>query len=118
MNLELSTLDNAAASAKPTDPGVIAPSHIPMINLTAKRPPKLWHAAWQVRATPQMKILMLCHGVVSQWRRRQNYVREANVREVDSPHPFSNRELLESEVLRVLECEVAQVEDSPQPSGG
>ncbi len=32
------------------------------------------------------------------------------------PHPFSDREALESKVLRILEDEVAQVEDGPEPN--
>ena len=41
------------------NPAVTAPSQMPRINRTAKRPPKFVHAACVQRATDQIKIFML-----------------------------------------------------------
>jgi hypothetical protein len=41
------------------NPGVIAPSHMPMMKRQANRAPKEWHAEWAHNATAQMKIFTL-----------------------------------------------------------
>jgi hypothetical protein len=41
------------------NPGMITPSHIPMMNLQANIAPKEWQAAWVHSAIAQIKTLML-----------------------------------------------------------
>ena len=33
----------------------------------------------------------------------------------NTPHPFGDRKSLQAQVLRKLECQITQVEDSPKP---
>ncbi len=35
----------------------------------------------------------------------------------DAPHPFSNRESLQGQVLRILKDEITQVKDGAKPDG-
>lgn len=69
------------------NPAVIDPSHMPKNNLHTKRPAKLVHAAWQVSAIAQTRMLRLGAGSavgtgIGSWMR-------------DSPHPSSDGESLE-----------------------
>ena len=92
------------------NPAVIEPSHMPRMNRTAKRPPKFLQAACEQSATPHMKMLMLPVPDVKSAPRMTPAPRVPC-----APHPFPDGEPLESEVLGILEDEVAQVEDRPEP---
>jgi len=85
-------------------PAVIEPSHMPSRKRTTNNPVKFLQTAWHDSAIPQMKILMLFH--VSRCK---------GWKQVNQPHPFSNWESLKSKILRVLEKQIAEVEDGPQP---
>jgi len=86
-------------------PGVIAPSHTPRMKRTANKPPKSLQAAWHNKAMDQMKMLMLV------WR---SALKRFGVLS-DEPHPFSDRPPLKSQVLWVLENEVREGKNRPEP---
>lgn len=85
-------------------PAVIEPSHMPSKRRTTNNPVKLLQAAWHDSAIPQMKILILFHMNRCKWWKQ-----------VNQPHPFSDWESLKGKILRVLEKQIAEVEDGPQP---
>lgn len=88
-------------------PAVIEPSHMPKINLTANKLPKLLQAACEQSATPQTKMLMLGLGLRKLYRSMfgKNLV----------PHPFTDGETLKCEILRVFEDQVTEIEDRSEP---
>lgn len=89
------------------NPAVIEPSHIPRMMRTTKSPAKFLHAAWEHRAIAQMDMFKLSSG---------GPFSPGHGEGADTvPHPLSDREALETEVLRKLEEEVAEVEDGPEP---
>ena len=79
-------------------PAVIEPSQIPRMKRTTKSPPNEVQAACAARATAHVKMLILSE------RRMSNL----NARETTGsvPHPLSNREPLQREVLGVFEDQV------------
>lgn len=80
---------------------MILPSHIPRIKRTTKRPAKFLHAACEHRAIAQTKMLML----------RITLVEFRSLGITNTPHPFTDGETLQGQVLRVLKDEVTQIED-------
>ena len=78
---------------------------MPSTKRHAKSPPKFLQAAWLQSATPHMNMLML-----SAVRARTD-----TSSPLDIPHPFANWKTLKSKVLRILEDQIAQVENSAKP---
>ena len=87
------------------NPGVTAPSHIPRMKRTANKPPKFLQAAWHNKAIDQMKIFMLVWLLAFKQEERPS----------DRPHPFPDGPPLKGQVLWILENEVGEVKDGPEP---
>ena len=84
-------------------PAVMDPSHIPRMRRTTNRPAKFLQAAWQHKATPQMKMFKL---KACRFRGRNS-----NQSVHNQPHPFSDWKPLQRQILGELEGEISEIED-------
>ena len=95
-------------------PGQNEPSHIPRTKRAAKRPAKFLQAAWQHTVTPQMNMFKLESSRCTISLQKIELDESA----CNQPHPFSDGEPLQRQILRELEREISKkvCRGQPDPS--